>query len=502
MRPLRPHQAQAITQLREALRSGSRRPMLQAPTGAGKTVLAAAIIDLARQKGSRVVFTVPAIELINQTVREFYAEGIRDVGVIQADHPMTDPSKPVQIASLDTLRRRELPNVQLVIVDEAHRKSKFLEEWMSDEAWLSVPFIGLSATPWAKGLGRLYDRLIIAATTSQLIEAGYLSRFRVFAPSHPDLSGVRTQRGDYVESELSEAMMRGSLVADAVDTWLRSGEDRPTLCFGVDRTHAKTLQRRFLDAGVACGYVDGETPALEREAIRKQFQAGELKVVCNVGVLTTGVDWDVRCISLCRPTKSEILYTQIIGRGLRTADGKDDCLILDHSDTTLRLGFVTDIHHAKLDDGTLDSGAKQQPDEKPAPKPKECKFCHFVMPAGVRSCPSCGRLPERSTEVETVEGELIDLTAQRKANKDDWPAKVAFMSQVRAHALARGKSDGWVAQKYRTKFGVWPNDPRVKYAKPAAGVSPEVASWLKAQAIRWAKSQEKLRGGSRQALSA
>jgi DNA repair protein RadD len=502
MRPLRPHQAQAIMHLRDALRSGSKRPMLQAPTGAGKTVLAAAIIDLARQKGSRVIFTVPAIALVDQTVREFYDEGIRDIGVIQADHPMTNPSKPVQIASLDTLRRRELPDAQLVIIDEAHRKSAFLEAWMTDEAWAGVPFIGLSATPWSKGLGRLYDRLIIAATTAELIEAGYLSRFRVFAPSHPDLSGVRTKAGDYVESELSEAMMRGSLVADVVETWLRYGEARPTLCFGVDRVHAKTLQAQFRDAGVKCGYLDGTTPPAEREAVRKQFQAGELHVVCNVGVLTTGVDWDVRCIILARPTKSEILYTQIIGRGLRTADGKDDCLILDHSDTTLRLGFVTDIHHAKLDDGTMDAASKPTSDEKPAAKPKECKFCHFVMPAGVQSCPSCGRLPERRTEVETVDGELVDLTAQRKANKDDWPAKVAFISQVRAYAEARGKSDGWVAQKYRTRFGVWPNDPRVKYAKPAASVSPEVASWLKAQAIRWAKSQEKLRGSSRQQIPA
>jgi len=797
MRALRPHQSKAIALLRDALRSGSKRPMLMAPTGAGKTVLAASIIDLARTKGSRVIFTVPAITLVDQTVREFYAEGIRDVGVIQADHPMTDASKPVQIASIDTLRRRELPPAQLVIVDEAHRKSAFLESWLADEDWLDVPFIGLSATPWSKGLGRLYDRLIIAATTAELIEKGYLSRFRVFAPSHPDLSGVRTARGDYVESELSEAMRRGTLVADVVETWLRQAERRPTLCFAVDRVHAKTLQTQFLAAGVRCGYLDARTPTLEREAIRKQFQAKELEVVCNVGVLTTGVDWDVRCIVLARPTKSEILYTQIIGRGLRTAEGKDDCLardtlvltdrgevriqdvtldhkvwdgvafvahagavcrgvrpvishdgltatpdhrvmtnvgwvtlaeahrrglrvartgmggrplrfvdrdlatsggferqaasggilralralahgavpqhaeaaqhgglpslqrpsagegaslalsplpsatrpvsesaldlvrsiwrawdrvpllwaerggdldcrepwhrgsldgdrphrqqrplragqsplgasgyehreqqafpwwsgalcrlqdfvsrgalrrsnadeaaavghdrpadhrplehpfaqaegevwdilnagplqrftangrlvhnclILDHSDTTLRLGFVTDIHHAKLDDGTLDREAGSSGQETTPPKPRECKFCHFVMPPRTSSCPSCGKVPERRSEVETVDGELVDLTAQRRANQQDWAEKVAFIGQLRAYAIRRNKSDGWVSAKYRAKFGVWPNDHRVKYARPAAAVSPEVASWLKSQAIRWAKAQEK-----------
>jgi DNA repair protein RadD len=457
------------------------------PTGAGKTVTAAAIIRNALDRRKRVIFTVPAISLVDQTAREFYAEGIRDVGVIQADHPMTDPSKPVQIASIQTLQRRFIPEADLVLIDEAHRIFKFTEDWMTRDEWLDVPFIGLSATPWTKGLGRLYDKLIVAATTQQLIDAGFLANFRVFAPSHPDLTGVRTVAGDYHEGDLSEAMQKGQLVADVVSTWLALGEDRPTLCFAVDRTHARTLQAQFTGAGVACGYVDALTPLEERERVRKAFQSGQLKVVCNVGVLTTGVDWDVRCIVLARPTKSEILYTQIIGRGLRTADGKPDCLILDHSDTTLRLGFVTEIHHAKLNDGTIAEGAKSE-GEKPTPKPKECPQCHYVRQSGP-SCPSCGHVAERSTEVETVDGELVDLSAARKANKADWSEKVAFMAQLRAYAAQSGKADGWCAHKYRAKFGCWPNDPRVKYAAPAPAVGPEVRSWITAQNIRFAKSR-------------
>lgn len=489
MRELRPHQSNAIRLLRQALASGSKRPMLQAPTGAGKTVLAAAIIDLARSKGNRVVFTVPAISLVDQTVREFYAEGIRDIGVIQADHPMTDASKPVQIASMDTLRRRWIPESHLVIVDEAHRKSKFLEDWMTREEWIGVPFIGLSATPWTKGLGRLYDRLIVAARTSELIDAGFLSQFRVFAPSKPDLSTVRTERGDYHEGDLSRVMSDKTLTADIVSTWLAKGEGRPTLCFGVDRTHAKTMQAQFEQAGVRCGYVDGESPPDERERVRKAFASGEYQVVCNIGVLTTGVDWDVRCIILARPTKSEILYTQIIGRGLRTAKGKDHCLILDHSDTTLRLGFVTDIHHATLNDGTMTEAAK--PQEREPAKPKECPACHYVRAPGIASCPACGHVAERSTEVEVVDGELIDLTAQRKSNRtEDWSEKVAFIAQLKAYQISAGKAEGWVAHKYRAKYGCWPNDPRVKHARPAAGVTPEVRSWIKSQAIRYAKRRE------------
>jgi superfamily II DNA or RNA helicase len=498
-KPLREHQAHGINTLRQALASGSKRPMLMLPTGGGKTRMAAEIINRARQRGKRVTFTVPAISLVDQTVREFYAEGIRDVGVIQADHYLTDYAKPVQIASIDTLRARGMdavPPADLVMVDEAHRRSTFLTDWMEHDDWLGVPFIGLSATPWTKGLGRIYDRLIIAATTQELIDKDFLSPFRVFAPSHPDLTGVRTVNTvhgrDYHEGDIAAAMMNGALVADIVATWLAKGENRPTLCFAVDRTHAKTIQQQFGEAGVACGYIDANTPATERDAIRKEFQAKRMPVVVSVGCLTTGVDWDVRCISLCRPTKSEMLFCQMIGRGLRTAPGKADCLILDHSDTTLRLGFVTDIHHDRLDGGVLESGADDTPQERQKAKPKECPRCHFVRPPGLSACPSCGFVVERSTEVQVVDGELIDLTAARKANRvEDWEAKAAFIAELRAYAAAKGKPDKWVDGKYRAKWGVWPNDPRVRYAKAAASVSPEVRSWITAQGIRWAKSQEK-----------
>ena len=325
--------------------------MVQAPTGAGKTVIAAAIVNGALDKGKRVLFVVPFLSLVDQTVTAFVRQGLTDIGVIQGYHPMTDAQQPIQVASIQTLQRRALPPADIVIVDEAHRWFGFFGEWMQRPEWAKVPFVGLSATPWTKGLGKHYDDLIVATTTSELIDKGFLSPFRVFAPAHPDLSGVKVVAGDYHEGQLSEAMSKPVLVADTVATWLRLGEDRPTLCFAVDRAHARRIADEFEAAGVPTGYVDANTPADERERIGKRLREGQIKVVCNVFCLTTGVDWDVRCIILARPTKSEILYTQIIGRGLRTAEGKADCLILDHSDTTLRLGFVTDIHHEHLDDG-------------------------------------------------------------------------------------------------------------------------------------------------------
>ncbi|MEH3117040.1 MAG: DEAD/DEAH box helicase family protein [Methylorubrum populi] len=325
-RELRPHQARIIEQLRRSLSTGHRRPMVQAPTGAGKTVVAGAIVKGALAKGKRVLFVVPAIALIDQTVRSFFAEGIEDIGVIQGNHPMTDGTKPVQVASIQTLQRREIPPFDIVVIDEAHRWFEMLGLWMAAPDWATVPFVGLSATPWTKGLGKHYDDLIRVTTTAELIAAGYLSPFRVYAPSHPDLSGVRTVAGDYHEGDLGEAMNKPELVADVVTTWRQRGENRPTFVFAVDRPHAKRLQAEFERAGVACGYIDAYTKPDEREALFRRFTAGELRVISSVGCLTTGVDLDVRCIVLARPTKSEMLFVQIIGRGLRTAPGKTDCL--------------------------------------------------------------------------------------------------------------------------------------------------------------------------------
>jgi len=506
---LRDYQEVGIANLRTSIAAGYKRPLLQLPTGAGKTKIAAAIINSALAKGKRVIFTVPAIALIDQTVREFWSEGIRDIGVIQASHQMTDPTRSVQVCSVQTLQRRPIPPADLVIVDEAHLMFAFVTDWMGQEEWAGVPFIGLSATPWPKGLGRLYDKLVVVTTIRELIARGFLSPFKVFAPTHPDMSKVRTVAGDYRDDDSSKVMRH--LVADVVNTWLEKAEGRSTLCFCVDRNHAMDVHTKFQAAGVPSAYMDAHTPPLDREQIRQQFQAGQIKVVCNVGVLTTGVDWDVRCISLCRPTKSIILYVQIVGRGLRPvyAAGFDPrqpcsdeerkaaidsgpkpfCLILDHSDTTLRLGFVTDIQR-ELDDGTMASAAeKREMETTDKPEPRECPQCK-VLRQGWGPCPNCGFKQSKPSKVETKDGELTELD-QRRENKADWIAKQSFIAQLRAYATMKGKGENWVSAKYRSKFGVWPNDPRVKYQAPAKSVDAETRSWITASNIRYAAGKKK-----------
>lgn len=479
---LRDYQSEAISNLRSSIRSGKRRPVLQMPTGAGKTATAGAIINLAREKDNNVIFCVPAISLVDQTVESFERDGIFDIGVMQAYHERTDPTCPVQVASIQTLMRRQIPKASLVIIDEAHVMFKFTAKWM--EEWKDVTFIGLTATPWAKGMGKLYDDLIIGTTTQKLIDEGYLSDYKVFAPSHPDLKNVKIVKGDYDTKGASDAMQKGTLVADIVSTWLEKGEDRPTLCFCVDRAHAKKVQQQFLSAGVEAEYMDAFTDREERNAIAKRFADGDVRVVCNVGVLTTGIDWDVRCIIMARPTRSEILYTQIIGRGLRTAPGKDYCLILDHSDTTLRLGFVSDIHHDALDDGTK----KQTKVEKKPKLPKECPKCAYLKPPGIRQCPQCGFVAEIVSKVESEAGELLEYTRNGKLLAKEWSVsqKNAFYAELLGYCRQRGYKDGWAYHAYRERIGKGP--PEKVIAMPP---SPATLSWIRHRNIVKAKQKEK-----------
>lgn len=510
LRPLRPHQTAAIHGLKASLRSGHVAPMLALPTGAGKTVISAHIVAGLRENLKRVCFCVPTIDLVDQTMDRFAENGIdrSDMGAMQGNHAWNRPHAPIQIATGQTLAKRYLPDVDAVIIDEAHRRFEIYDRWMDDarerhaqsaaSGRLQRPFfIGLSATPWARGLGRYYDDLIRVTTTAELIEKKFLSPFRVYAPSHPDLSAVRTVAGDYHEGDLADCMGNAELVADVVTTWLRLGQDQPTLCFAVNRAHAKALYERFEAAGVSAAYVDAKTPADERAEIGRRLEAGDIKVVCNIGCLTTGIDWDVRCLILARPTKSESLFVQIIGRALRTAPGKEIATILDHSDTHLRLGMVTDIDHDELDDGKPVSKAERKERERRLPLPKECMSCGGLIPAAATECPCCGAAKPKPVFVEG-EGELAEYgnggrrgdrpKSVTEAIRDQ--GKAAVYAQLLGFAEERGRAIGWAGHAYKDLFGVWPQGLSKRFSTQP---TPLLRSYLRHRDIVFAKSRARER---------
>lgn len=351
-------------------------------------------------------------------------------------------------------------------------------------------FIGLSATPWRKGMAEEgWDDLLQPVSLAELTRLGRLVPARVFAASHPDLSGVRTVRGDYHEGQIAEIMADGALAADVVETWLAKGENRATLCFCVNRAHAKTMQGRFEAAGVPAGYIDAFTKRLERDLILEKLREGRLKVICNVGVLTTGFDAPlVSCISFCRPTKSIMLYLQIVGRGLRVSPvtGKTDCLVFDHTDTCLRLGLPTDIRRGSL----LSGKSEQSATDRAPPLPKACTSCGFVKPPKARACPACGFAPEAHCDPDTLDVELLELDAQSrpaKRGEKTWEDKQRWWSMLLGMARDRGKSHGWALAQYRDRFGAWPrglvDEPRTP--------TREVSNWVTSKAIAWARRRQR-----------
>ena len=470
MRELYDDQKIAMNLLRQTVAAGHKKIVLAAPTGSGKTVLASTIVLGARSKLNRVAFCVPALGLIDQTFERFLEAGIDpgEMGIMQADHPFTRPDAPIQIASAQTLARRAFPKADIVIVDEAHVQYEVYDRWKDVEGDDAPKlFIGLTATPWAKGMGKRGEALIQHTSVQELIDLGRLSPFRVFAPSHPDLSKVRTQAGDYREDDLGDVMSGPKLVSDVVETWLSKAEGRPTLCFAVNRAHAHALHAQFVKSGVSTEYVDAFTPREERDEIGRSLKDGSVKVVVNIGCLTTGIDWDVRCISMARPTKSEILFVQIIGRGLRVVDGKSDCIILDHSDNHSQLGFVTDIHHDELDDGLSTGKSKPKPQEEQLALPKECRECGCLMSPLVYTCPECGTVRMAPVRVNQVEGELVEFLSRAKRRKVETARLTDTLrdmghQSIWSQLVWMQKNNGWgrgrASHMYRDIFGVWPKN--------------------------------------------
>jgi len=502
---LRPYQEECLQAVKQTVGQRVYRIVVQAPTGSGKTLLAAAIAEGARRKNNKLVFVVPSIDLIDQTVEHFYAEDIRDIGVIQANHQMTDWSKPIQVASIQTIRSRgKYPEAAVVIIDEVHQLHKEHIKWIgrlgdpkksepkimaAAPGWENIPVIGLSATPWTTGLGRYFETLLVMSTTRELIDLNYLARFKVWAADHPDLSGVKDVAGDYHEGQLSGVMRENALIANVIETWRTRWNKDKTLVFGVDCAHVQALQARFLYAGISAAYQDAHTKPVDRAAIKRGFHSGQYRVVCNVGTLTTGVDWDVRCLVLARPTKSEMLFVQIVGRALRTAEGKDHAIILDHSDTHERLGLVTDIHHEKLSMGKLDSN---QLTRRSPPLPKPCPKCTFLMAPGTKICPSCGFERSIQNDVFERDGQLVEFTGgYRKKGKTNptyfnytYEEKMRFYAQLRGYALERGYKDGWAFVQYMKKFHGEKPPWAWKNHKPMQA-GPEVRQFAVSRAIAW-----------------
>ncbi len=350
---LRGYQLDALNELRNGIRAKTGPQCLMLPTGAGKTTVASAMKQGVQERGKRAFFVVDSLELVDQAVERFVADGL-DVGVIQGQHEMTNYRCPIQVATIQTLRSRWEHIAQgfkpdLLVIDECHVLHKAHLEIIEECNKAGVPVIGLSATPFRRGLGRVFKRLVVGTTLAELTEQGFLVPARCYAPSIPDLKGLKTTTtGDWADDALAEVMGDAKIMGDVVENWLHLAEGRQTVVFGCNVAHSRELARQFMQAGIRAAHIDGYMDTGERTVIIDQFRRNNITVLCNVAVLTKGFDApETACVVLARPTKSLMMHYQMMGRGLRTADGKKDCLAAGTQVLTDK-GLVN-IEHVTLD---------------------------------------------------------------------------------------------------------------------------------------------------------
>ena len=496
---LRDYQVDVIARFREAVAAGRKRIMLVAPTGSGKTVVAGAVVRDAVDQRRRVLFFSHRREITQQTSAKLYAVGI-DHGIVQAGFPLR-LHEPVQVASVQTLTARairgsaiELPPADLVIVDEAHHTPA--ETYLKVLAKYSDAIIlGLTATPCRKdgrGLGNIFEAIIECPQVPELVRLGFLVPTVVYAPADgPDLRGVRTQAGDYVENQLAERMNTQKLVGDVVTHYHRHGERRKAVVFAVDVAHSRHLRDEFQKAGVRAEHIDGRTPREERDAVLARLARGELDVICNCMVLTEGWDCpEVSCLVLARPTKSLGLFRQMIGRGLRPAAGKTDCVILDHAGATLENGLAEDPVLWTLETDRRAANAAHDKRKAGGTRSRlcDCSKCGALRTAGER-CRSCGFLPAPPPRsVDFTDGDLARLDRNGRHVEGQAPGdKLRWHRQLAHIAQQRGYRPGWTAHKFKEKFGHWPANNHVA-PEPAC---PEVLSWVRSRAIAYAKAMAK-----------
>lgn len=444
---LRPYQVQAVEALRNKIRIGRNRLVLVAPTGSGKTCIAAHIIQSATAKGTRTLFLAHRKELIDQASGKLEAFGVEH-GIIMAGYPKRDAS--VQVASVQTAIRRTLPEgFNLVVVDEAHHGSADSYQRIISQ-FPAAKVVGLTATPFradGRGLGVLFEDFVRVATVEELIGLGFLVPARVWAPTTIDMSGVRKVRGEFDETETAARANTATIVGGIVEHYQRLGNGELAICFAVSVEHSRAIVAQFLAHGIPAAHLDAETPREERARILADLAVGSVRVVSNCGILSEG--YDNPAVSVCiqaRPTASLGLHLQQVGRVLRPHPGKTIARVIDHAGNHSRHGFATDTHEVDLAEGV--KGRKQQG----GPSVKTCLECYALMPAGTTECPACGAEQAGPKPVEIQEGSLEEIAPESKRG----PRPTEFLRSRMVIAAERGYKPGWAAWQFKAIFGRWP----------------------------------------------
>lgn len=499
---LRGYQQRGVGSARLGWRSGAISQMIMAPPGAGKTHTALHLIRSAVAKGRRAFFIVDSILLLEQVVARLLKEGVR-VGVIQSGHPLSDISQPVQVCMVQSLASRwndiiSDPGLRpdVIVGDEEHILYKTKRKIISDCREYGIPYLGLSATPFSKGLGQYFDRLIVLATADELIAQGDLVPTIVKAPFIPDLSSVPTVGGrpnaNWVKAELAKIMGDKSLVDDAVQHWLEYGENRKTLGYALNTQAARAFAAECRRSGIEADFIDSHCdPALAIQKL-EAYERGETNILWSVGMLIKGYDSpSTSCIVDAASTKSWMRHLQKMGRGARPFKGKDNLLYFDHAGNVLLNGLPTDPMPTQLDDGRSGSRSADRRIARPNESPLlVCPSCSIISRDIV--CSSCGTYKSNLDRPTHAKGQLAVLSqdpfqkAKRKSEALSERDCQNIYGGLLLYASTRHKDSAWVENAYKKRTGkcVTKTLATVKPTTP----DPALLFWLKGYNIRQAKT--------------
>lgn len=436
---LRPYQSDIIAKTRSLMQKGVHSILIQSPTGSGKTLLTAHMLHTAASKGMRSLFVVHRRELIKQSTAAFALEGLKH-GIISAGF-FEDRRHFTQLASVQTLARRisRFAPPRLIVWDECHHLAA--GSWAAIfRAFPSAFHIGLTATPErldGQGLGSFFKEMINGPSVQKLIEDGYLSAYKLYAPMKVNVGGVHTRMGDFVRSELSSAVDKPSITGDAVQHYQKFCAGKKAVVFCVSIQHSQHVTEQFNKAGIPAAHVDGETPQEERDERIQNFKSGVIKVLSNVELFGEG--FDVPSIEACillRPTQSLGLYLQQVGRALRPAPGKTTAIILDHVGNCERFGLPDEDRIWSLEGRE----GRRRANDQEATSIRICPRCFAAQIQGRPLCKFCGYVFEsKPREVPEKEGELgevdLELLRQKRAREQ---GHAETLEELTAIGIQRG----------------------------------------------------------------
>lgn len=405
---LRPFQHDMLDAARSHLRSGVKSLLLQAPTGAGKTVLAGHMLKTAAGKGIPSWFVCHRRELIIQSSRTFARFGINH-GIIAAGLPSNSLAQ-VQVCGVQTLARRfqRLPRPGFIVWDEAHHIAA--GQWSAiHDAFPDSVHIGLSATPErldGTGLNPWFSTIVPGPAVADLIRDGFLSDYRMYSTGGPSLDGVHQVAGDFNKRELDNAIEKSSITGDALAHYKKFAAGKRAVAFNVSIKRSMDLVAQFKAAGIPAEHVDGDTDPIIRDAALERFTRGETLLLSNVDLFGEGVDVPaIEVVIDCAPTMSITRCMQRWGRALRPAPGKTHAVILDHAGNVKRHGLPDDDREWTLD-GRRKTKKPRDPDDISI---KSCPSCFRVMRSQQQRC-DCGyTFTAKPREIEVVEGALAEI---------------------------------------------------------------------------------------------